>query len=580
MQDNVSEVLGATDIVEIIGGHVELKPAGGARHKGLCPFHSEKTPSFTVSADRQNYYCFGCERHGDAITFLREYHGLTFPEALKQLADRAGIRLASFGGNEAQERKREQLLSLTKFAARFYRDTLNDSMRGAAGREYLRTRQLKPETIERFGVGYVPDEWSALISAARNGGYQDDLLEESGLAKAGTSGRPYDLFRNRVMFPIRDASGHVVAFGGRDLGDSPAKYINSPENQIYKKARVLYGLHDAREAMRESRQAILVEGYFDVLRCFDAGIQNAVAPCGTALTPEQARLLHRYAREVIVIFDGDAAGIRAALRGAGILVAAGLTVRALVLPGGLDPDDFIRDKGADAFRALAAEAQDLVRFYVGANRERAASIEGRTELAKELFAIFRDVEDEILRSEYIKHLAHELGLNAEQCRAEFYKFVNGAPQRTPAIASTDDRPRAPLAYDDMEFIAILLNEGPLLQRVRDELDLAHVEPGPLRDVLEALLGGVDASVARRLERAEARSLYTAAANAEITWGSGGEERVLARLKAFRKHALRREAQRLQEEIERATRLHDDAQVIELMRKKTTVDRQIHEVGAA
>ncbi|MDK1020824.1 MAG: DNA primase, partial [Candidatus Hydrogenedentes bacterium] len=352
-RDLVSEVKAAIDIVEVVSGYLDLKPAGSGRFKALCPFHNEKTPSFHVNRDRQTFHCFGCDKGGDVFTFLEDIEGIDFREVLQNLAERAGIRLDAYAGpNKEAARERTELLKLQSFAARLYRATLVDEVAGRAGREYVRARGLSDETAERFGLGYVAEGWQRLTDAARTEGYRDVALEGSGLAKRGQRGL-YDHFRNRLMFPIRDVSSKVVAFGGRALGDDKAKYINSPESPVYRKSRVLYGLYEAREALRREKEAIVVEGYFDLLRCVDSGIENVVATCGTALTAEQAGLLKRYVSSVLVVFDGDEAGKRAALRSVGILVAAGLSVRALAPPEGLDPDDYLGKYGTEAFRQLA-----------------------------------------------------------------------------------------------------------------------------------------------------------------------------------------------------------------------------------
>ena len=406
----VTQVLSATDIVEIVGSFLELRPSGNGRFVGLCPFHHEKTPSFHVSRDRQNFYCFGCEKGGDAIGFIREMEGLSFVESLRKLADRAGIQLPAMTEREGQdEYLRSRLIELGAFAARYYTETLRDALKGGKARQYLKTRTLADATIKKFGLGYAPDGYSSLLDAAKAEKFRERELDASGLVKRGDRGNYYDTFRNRLMVPIRDVSGNIVAFGGRDLsGDSPAKYINSPETALYKKSRILYGLHEARDSLRKEKQAILVEGYFDLMRCFDAGICNIVATCGTALTTEQAALIRRYVPEVVVVYDGDAAGVRAALRGVAILTAAGLTVRAIVLPDGKDPDDYIRDAGAEAFRGLVDSSSDFVTFYIRMNVERLGSIEGRTDVAKEIFTIVQGVGDLMRVDEYLKRAAHEL----------------------------------------------------------------------------------------------------------------------------------------------------------------------------
>lgn len=576
--DIVSEVLAATDIVEVVGGHLELKPSGAARFKALCPFHSEKTASFTINRDRQAFYCFGCEKHGDAITFLREIEGLNFREALQKLADRAGIDLPAFTGNDSRgAQRRTQMIDLGKGAARLYRDRLLDPTIGEPGRRYLQTRHLREETVERFGLGYAPEGWSTLIDFARRRNIPDSILQESGLAKQGQRGRPYDFFRNRLIFPIKDVTGNTVAFGGRDLGDGPAKYINSSESPIYKKGRVLYGLNEAREAMRKAKSAILVEGYFDLLRCFDAGIENVVATCGTALTSEQATLIRRYVPEILVVYDGDPAGVRAALRSVGILVAAGLTVRALTLPDGQDPDDYVLEHGADAFKKLAVAAQGFVSFYVQMNQARTRTIEGRTDVAKELFAILSNIDDVLRIDEYLKLLAEELGLHLPRCREEFAKFM-GEKTKRPTLSREAHSAPVHVNPHDRDFVAVLMADATLLAKAHQAMDTIDLPAGPIAEVVEALSKAGLSSPTERLEDEEAQALYAAAANAKDTWGDAGEQLVEERIAAFTRGALRAKAERIQEEIDEAQRLHDDAKVNELFTRKVSLEKAIRQAG--
>lgn len=580
----MAQVLAANDIVDVLGAYLELKPSGGTRFKALCPFHNEKTPSFTVSRDRQTYYCFGCEKHGDTITFLQEHEGLSFKEALQKLADRGGIRLPAFSGRDSQQdQMRMQLLTFGKLAAKAYREILETDPRGEAARRHLEARGLRPETVSRFGLGCAPDEWNTLLMRGRKEGYSDTALEASGLVKRNDTGRVYDRFRNRLLFPIRDVAGNVVAFGGRDLGDDSAKYINSPESAVYKKSRVLYGLHEARDAIRQTKSALLVEGYFDLLRCFDVGIENVVATCGTALTPEQAALIHRYAREVVVVFDGDAAGVRAALRGTGILIAAGLSVRVLVLPESMDPDDYIGEKGGAAFETLVSEALDFVTFYIRKNQEQTGTIEGRTELARELFAIFKDIEDEMRRDEYLKLLSRELGVNAQRCRQEFAKFLGEQTKREGTREGVrEGRPaaRRPLGHSDLDFLSILMHDETLLERTRGALADVDLAQGPFGDVLALLLDGAGADGVQRLESGEARTLYAATATAEETWGEHAGALVEERILGLQREKLRREAARVQDEIENAVRKQDETRIATLLTRKVDLQRAIERAGAA
>ena len=579
-REQVTEVLAAIDVAEIIGAYVELKPAG-SRLKGLCPFHTEKTPSFIVSRDRQTFHCFGCGKGGDALGFLMEYEGLSFVEALRKLADRGGIRLpAPSESSDRAEYLRARVVELCAFAGHYYREALRHPMRGDAGRRYLQSRQLKSETSERFGVGFAPAGWSNLLDAARKQGFREDALEHAGLFRRSDRGGFYDFFRDRLMFPIKDVAGRVVAFGGRILSGDEAKYINSPETLIYKKSRVLYGLNEARDAARRAKRLLMVEGYFDLLRCFDAGVENVVATCGTALTSEQALLLRRYAPEVVLVYDGDAAGIQAALRGVGVLAAAGLHVRAMALPNNQDPDDFIRESGGPAFTRLIEEAPDFVTFYAAMSRDRLGSIEGRAAVAREVFGILASLEDELRLDEYLKRTARELGLNEWSCRTEFEKFRR-----------TQDRPKAAaeakvapaFSQDDLEFVALMLHSEPSLERVRAALEDVPVVVEPLATVIGAVVRarGRREEVANSIEHPDALRLYAAAAACEPPQGEAAEVLVEKRLVRLQQDALRLRARDLQEEIRRAERQKDNALMTKLLAEKIQVEKKLQEkIGAA
>lgn len=564
------------DIVEIAARYVDLKPAGGARFKGLCPFHREKTPSFHIMRDRQIFHCFGCGKGGDVLTFVQEMEGIEFREALEQLAERAGVKLEYRGGAQ-QHDSRTALFKAASFAARFYRSQYQGAQ-GTAARDYVAKRHLRPETIEKFGVGYAPDGWQPLIDAARKENIGEAMLETAGLAKRGNNGT-YDRFRHRVMFPIRDVSGKTVAFGGRTLADDPAKYLNSAESPIYKKSKTLYGLFEAREALRQMQETIIVEGYFDLMRCFDAGIENVVATCGTALTDDQARTIRRYAANALVVFDGDAAGIRAALRSVGILCAAGLTVRALVLPDGLDPDDFIRRDGGDAFRALASAAPGFVPFYVRMNADRTGSIEGRTTIAKELFEVIRGLDDPLRQDEYLKLVAAELGLDEYRCRETFRRGAEDA-QRSAKMEQFAAPTAAAVNAHDAEFVAILLESVGWAEAVWKALEDYRLPDSPVVEVLHALALAPQGDLARGLETLPARQLYSAAAAAPNTWGERGEALVRERIARFKREALLAEREQLDSEIRTAKRQQDEARETELVLKKIVLNKQIEQLGAA
>lgn len=580
----VTEVLAAVEIVDVAGAVVTLKQAGPGRFKGLCPFHTEKTPSFTVSQDRQTFHCFGCGKGGDALRFVMDSEGLNFIEALRRLADRAGIRLPAFSPQQDKaEYLRTQLLEFGSFAVDHFRKSFEDPSRGSAAQEYLRNRRLKDATIQEFALGFAQNEWSALLDAARAKGYGERVIEACGLFKKKEQGNHYyDFFRNRIMFPIRDLAGKVVAFGGRDLADSPAKYINSPETSVYKKSRTLYGLYEARETLRHAQCAILVEGYFDLLRCFDAGIRNVVASCGTALTSEQAALIRRYVGEVVIMYDGDAAGVKAALKGVSVLTAAGLTVRATALPGNQDPDDYVLAEGSEAFEQQVAQAADFVTFYVRMNRDRAATIEGRTEVAHEVFEILAGIEETIRLEQYLKLLSKELGLNEWTCRSEFNRFRR-EPASRKGIASLEAQEERPQETqwkrDDLECIAVLAQRPELLEQAKSKLAKLTLDQDPFQNILERLFSGHTISISHDFDSETAERVYAELLSIEGGSIEAQSELVTKRINRLERDALQRTARQTESEIREAERCKDMVRVMELLRQKTYLQQQMEKVGA-
>ncbi|MFB3818410.1 MAG: DNA primase, partial [Candidatus Methylomirabilales bacterium] len=404
----IAEILRRTDIVELIGAAVPLK-AAGRTFKALCPFHSEKTPSFTVNPERQIFHCFGCGEGGDAISFLVKHDRLTFPEAVRLLAERAGVvlpaRAGARGGGEGDGRL--ALLEVHRQALAHFRENLKGP-EGVKAREYLAGRGLTPELIERFELGYALPRWDGLLRALARRGHSEAVLRAAGLVVERQSGRgSYDRFRHRLMIPIWDASGKVIAFGGRALDDAEVKYLNSPETALYRKGAHLYGLNLAARAIREKRHAIVVEGYFDAVSLHAAGFDQAVAALGTALTGEQARLLRRYTASALLVFDPDAPGIGAARRNVEQLINADLDWRLVLLPDRLDPDAFVRRHGAQAFQAALEAAQDLVAFFLdprvsgldlGDPLQQARAVEALVE-------VVGGVEDPIRREGYAQQIA-------------------------------------------------------------------------------------------------------------------------------------------------------------------------------
>jgi DNA primase len=340
-EDIIQEIRDRTDIVEVVSSYLPLKRSG-ANNQGLCPFHSEKTPSFNVNSTRQIFHCFGCGVGGNVFTFLMRMEGLAFPEAVRRLGEKSGVDVPDEQVTPAEEQRRqehEQLARVNEVAADFYHQSLLDSADAAPARRYLRQRGFDAEAVRFFRLGFATGQWDSLAKHLKAKGFEPKKIREQlGLIRKRESGRDdYDLFRNRLMIPIYNIRDQVVAFGGRVLDDSLPKYINSPESSIYHKSRVLYGLHSAREAMRRENVGIVVEGYFDQMALQRAGFENSVASCGTALTPEHAQLLKRYTDRLLMLFDQDKAGQKATLRSMDVLLPVGISVAVVTLPKGPTP---------------------------------------------------------------------------------------------------------------------------------------------------------------------------------------------------------------------------------------------------
>lgn len=406
--DLVQRVKDANEIADIVGQFVNLKQAG-QNLKGLCPFHAEKTPSFTVNPGKQVFHCFGCGAGGDVIEFLARQEKLSFPEAVRHLAERAGIRLPA--PERRDDSETQKLVALHEAARSFFSGLLSGPSGGGA-RAYLAGRGVSVETQKSFGIGFAPPSWDALVSHLRGKGFPPETVVKAGLAVARDSGRgAYDRFRNRIIFPIVDVSGRTIAFGGRSMDDSLPKYLNSPETAIYRKGDHLYGLYQAREAIRRKGAALLVEGYFDVIGAHAAGFDHAVATLGTALTPRQVGLLRRMTPEVVFVYDGDAAGLRAMRGSAGLLLESGAAVNVALLPEGEDPDSFLRKEGPDAFDKAVGSSIRLADFVLESLiQEKKGS---SAWIAEQMFPIWDQISNPIERGERIRRAAERLDIREE-----------------------------------------------------------------------------------------------------------------------------------------------------------------------
>jgi len=492
----VDEIKQRINIVEVIQEYLPLKKAG-TNWKGLCPFHNEKSPSFMVSEDRMMFHCFGCGEHGDVFTFLMKQEGYDFPEVLKLLADRAGVKIER--RDPKIQHERNLLSEIAELASRFYQKVLTDSPQAETARQYLGKRALKPETIQKFGIGFAPDGWESLCNFLNKRGYNDDDIINSGLALRSTNGRGiYDRFRKRVMFTIRNAQAQVVGFTGRLLPDDEkkpdagGKYVNTPESALYHKSLVLFGLDQAKQEIKKRDMAVLVEGNMDVISSHQAGICNVVAASGTALTDDQLRLLGRYTRRMAVAFDADAAGDSAAKKGIVTALRAGFLVKVIVIPegAGKDPDDCVR-KDAELWKKAIANAIDIIDFLVQSARAKfdLHSLEGKRSTVEQILPIIAEVGDPVVQAHYLKTLSESVGIPEDIIRTQLPKPI---VQRSSGSVVANQQPVAQLSRHRMlseRLLALYLTAPQTRNDVQNRLKSEYLDGDDLRDLYAWALAG-------------------------------------------------------------------------------------------
>jgi DNA primase len=425
-EDTIRRVRDHIDIVDLISGYLSLRKTG-KNHLGLCPFHAEKTPSFNVNPDKQIFHCFGCGVGGDVFKFIELQEGLNFPEAVKTLASRAGITLPEESATRRQDKTteddRKALLTIVADAADYFQQELAGTA-GSSARAYLKKRGVNETVVQDFALGYSRPEWDGLLRYLKQKGYAQGLMEKAGLIVKRSEGEGhYDRFRGRLIFPIRDMSGNVIAFGGRVMDDSLPKYLNSPETPLYSKSNVLYCFDRAKEQARKQGYFIIVEGYLDALACQQFGVKNAIATLGTALTEGHLRLMRRFAQKIVLIFDPDPAGVKAAMRGLDLFVTSGMKVNVVSLPDGDDPDTFLQKHGSDAFAACLRGSVKFMDFVLAQVMKGGppASIDEKVEKASEMLGFIAKLPSGIERDYYLKRTAEALGLDETVLRQEMPK---------------------------------------------------------------------------------------------------------------------------------------------------------------
>ncbi len=503
----IEELVARSDIVEVVSDYVQLTKRSGSNMFGLCPFHSEKTPSFSVSPDKQIYHCFGCGKGGGVIGFIMEIENLPYRDAVAFLARRAGLEVPEDEKSPEERSRRARLLELNRRAARYFYSVLS-TPRGAAAVEYINSRRLTPKTVKAFGIGAAPDEWTALSDAMCAEGFTESELLEAGLAKKGRNGGIYDVFRNRLVFPVIDVRGSVIGFSGRILGEGEPKYLNTPDTPVFTKSRNLFALNIAKRTKRG--MLILAEGNVDVVMLHQAGFDCAVASLGTSLTAEQARLMSRYTKDVVIAYDSDAAGVKAAQRAIGLLEPAGLKVRVLKIPDAKDPDEFIKTKGPEAFELLLERSENQVDYRIDAVRARydLETDDGRLGFLGEVTDLLASLPGAVEREIYSRKVAELIGVSPEAVQSEVRRAArrraSGERRRTEREAMRPEAAFQPrdrsLRYDNVASAAA--EEGLIGYIMADPSLLRDTEDLSPEDFSSKYLGEIFRELRSRFSRHE------------------------------------------------------------------------------
>ena len=578
--DFAQHVKSSVDIVRVVGDYVRLKKSGSERWTGLCPFHSEKTPSFSVQSRMQIYKCFGCGKSGDVFNFLMERQGLTFYEALTMLAEQHGIPLPQRREGpqaDADAKRREALHAMHEIAQRHF----TAQLRAAAGREaldYLRRRRLDSDAVERFGLGYAPSG-NRLLALLRREGFSDEHLGASGLIESSAErGELYDFFRDRLTFPIAAQTGKIIAFAGRALrDDQQPKYLNSKETPIYNKSSVLYNLHRAKEAMRKANRVVLVEGYMDVIGVVSAGIGEIVATCGTRLTTDHVRILRRLVDGVVVNFDSDRAGVEAAERSVGPLLEEGFAVRVLELPEGLDPDEFCRDQGAEAYQRLLDNAPSYFVWLAEQSRKRfdLATPEGRVAAFEYLRPSIHLLPDKIQRAAVAQNIAERMGVDPGLILEEFRRSAIHRGRR-----SAPPAPAHALSHGERLLVELFLDSAEareeLLERTAEAAIAQGSSAAPIFSTMLAVRRTGEAFEYAALDgRLETRDRESVAAivfdrdRREVSLEEGRRA-----LGALERRGWEREYRTVRRDIAEAERSGDREKCLELLQRKVSLERRL------
>jgi len=591
-EDKISEIKNSVDIVAIISEIVLLKKVG-RNYVGLCPFHTEKTPSFTVSPEKQIFYCFGCGTGGNVFNFLMNHDGLSFFETAKILANRYGIEIPAQTMSPEQKRRiseRESLLAINKQAMDFFKHSLLSDAEGKIALEYLKKRGIGEDTITIFNLGFAPAGWDSVINYFSKKNISHELVEKSGLIiKRKSKNGYYDRFRNRIIFPIFDVSKQVLGFGGRVMDDSLPKYLNSPETSVYNKSRSLYGLHIAKEHCRASETVYIVEGYFDLLALHQHGILNSVATLGTSLTQEHVQLLRGFVGKngrFVLVYDSDAAGIKAAERSIKVFDKGYVNAQILVLPEGYDPDSYLFEFGYKSFMNAASKAKSIILFLIdSAVKKHGLSIEGKIRIISDLKQPLANINDSVERSLYIKELAEIIGID-EAAVMEKVRTISGNKSITPnkeLSGKTQDR-NLMLKGDrhERKIIAMMLQFPEILPEIISRNILDHFEDKSLKLIGQLVLkqgkhedvrdelhhdsksnNGLISDIINSIDDREEKSIVASLSIGEDQWSREGCLKLLSQFESIRN----RQEKTLLQKIRAAEESNDHELLLELLKKK-------------
>lgn len=592
-EDITAKIKEQADIVQIIGEHVTLKRSG-VRFLGLCPFHGEKTPSFSVHGGQQFFHCFGCGESGDVFSFVMKQMGLDFPEAMKLLAQRYNIELPQrrrSKEDEAKQKRKELLFQVNDRAATLFRTYLKQSSGAAAARKYLTDRGVSEDIQERFSIGYAPDVecegWNFLGSKLR--GLEHKAAVDAGLLVARDSGGTYDRFRDRIVFPIYNIGGQVCGFGGRIVGEGQPKYLNSPESAVFNKSQSLLGLYQQKEQIRKRNRAIMVEGNFDLISLVANGCENVVAPLGTALTREQLRLVKRFTEEVTLLFDGDEAGGKAAARGVPLFLAEQVAGKVAVLPLGDDPDSYVRTKGSAALNRLLESAEDLPEFVLKRWVEQyGLGLDGKRRIVEELKPLLAAAVSPLQRAVFLSHFAEKLGMPV----ADLERHLEQKKRVEVVAAKKVSRQKQYAGIETLSIQQKQLVEFMILNPVSYDI----LAENKIRDCLEGSIGEILflelGKVVRHNPDAEPEELLTVlpegaerrfVSNLLLTAGEDidvDEDQYDRELSVFidflKRDQVKRESQRIMQQIQTAQAENNYEQVQELMMEKVRLAQKLHE----